>query len=189
MKPTRIWLGLLFLALGVSGILDAIGTLAWNDTVGRWWPVAIITFGLADMATEPKARAPSCRPGGIRCRTHHDHGPLRPCWGWPLLDSFRVGIVALAVVGVPMCLIGGYSFWDSPAFRHPVLIFKDMFLTVAAALGFVALVLIVVGLIAGTQAPFVGLAAVMGSLWIVATLRHAVEGRSGIDVHGAVGVS
>lgn len=52
MKPTRIWLGLLLLALGVFGVLDVTGVLAWNDTVGRWWPVAIIAFGLADMATE-----------------------------------------------------------------------------------------------------------------------------------------
>jgi divalent metal cation (Fe/Co/Zn/Cd) transporter len=52
MKPTRIWLGLLLLALGVFGILEATGTLAWNDTVGQWWPVAIIAFGLANMATE-----------------------------------------------------------------------------------------------------------------------------------------
>ena len=35
-------------------------------------------------------------------------------WGWPLLGSYRAGIVALALVGVPMCLIGGYAFWDSP---------------------------------------------------------------------------
>lgn len=52
MKPTRIWLGLLFLALGVFGVLDVTGVLAWNDTVGQWWPVAIIAFGVADMATE-----------------------------------------------------------------------------------------------------------------------------------------
>jgi hypothetical protein len=52
MKPTRIWLGMLFVALGVFGVLDATGVLAWNDTVGQWWPVAIIAFGFAEMATE-----------------------------------------------------------------------------------------------------------------------------------------
>ena len=36
MKPTRIWLGLVLLALGVFGVLDVIGTLAWDDTVGPW---------------------------------------------------------------------------------------------------------------------------------------------------------
>jgi hypothetical protein len=107
-------------------------------------------------------------------------------WGWPLLSSYRAGIVALALVGVPMCLIGGYAFWDSPAFSHPRLILKDPFLTAAAALGLVAVAVLVVGLITGTQAPFVGLAAVMGVLWIVTTTHHAVEERPGIDVPGAV---
>ena len=108
-------------------------------------------------------------------------------WGWPLLGSYRAGIVALAAVGVPMCLIGGYGFWDSPAFRHPRLILKDPFLTAAAALGVVAVAVLVVGLTTGTQAPFVGLAAVMGVLWIITTTHHAVEQRPGIDIPGAVG--
>ena len=108
-------------------------------------------------------------------------------WGWPLLGSYRAGIIALALVGVPMCLIGGYAFWDSPAFRHPRLILKDPFLTVAAALGLVAVAVLVVWLATGTQAPFVGLAAVMGVLWIITTTHHAVEERPGIDVPGAIG--
>jgi hypothetical protein len=108
-------------------------------------------------------------------------------WGWPLLGSYRAGIVALALVGVPMCLIGGYAFWDSPAFRHPRLILKDPFLTAAPALGLVAVAVLVVGLIAGTQAPFVALAAVMGLLWIITTAHHAVEQRPGIDAPRAVG--
>ena len=77
MKPTRIWLGLLFLALGVFGVLDATGVLAWNDTVGQWWPVAIIAFGLADMATDtasPSAR-PSSPPSGWRCWPTSRTGP------------------------------------------------------------------------------------------------------------------
>lgn len=52
MKPTRVWLGSLLLALGVFGVLDWTGALAWDDSVGQWWPVAIIAFGLAEMATE-----------------------------------------------------------------------------------------------------------------------------------------
>jgi hypothetical protein len=108
-------------------------------------------------------------------------------WGWPLLGSYRAGIIALAAVGVPMCLIGGYVFWDSPAFRHPRLILKDPFLTASAALGLVAVAVLVVGLITGTQAPFVGLAGVMGLLWVVTTTHHAVEQRPGIDIPGVIG--
>ena len=108
-------------------------------------------------------------------------------WGWPLLGSYRAGIIALALVGVPMCLIGGYAFWDSPAFRHPQLILKDPFLTASAALGLVAVAVLVVGLITGTLAPFVALAGVMGGLWILTTTHHAVEQRPGIDIPGAIG--
>jgi hypothetical protein len=108
-------------------------------------------------------------------------------WGWPLLGSNRAGIIALALVGVPMCLIGGYAFWDSPAFHHPHLILKDPFLTAAAALGVVAVTVLVVGLITGTQAPVVALAAVMGLLWILTTTHHAVEQRPGIDIPGVMG--
>lgn len=96
-------------------------------------------------------------------------------WGWPLLGSYRAGVIALAAIGVPMCLIGAYPFWDSVAFRQPRLILRDPFLTVAAVLGFAAATTLVVGLVTGTELPFVSLAALMGALWIVATIRHAVE--------------
>ena len=42
-------------------------------------------------------------------------------WGWPLLGSYTAGIVALVLLAVPMCVVGGYAFWDSVAFEHPVL--------------------------------------------------------------------
>jgi hypothetical protein len=47
-KPVRIWVGLVFLGLGVLAILEATGTLDWDRTVGEWWPVAIIGWGLAE---------------------------------------------------------------------------------------------------------------------------------------------
>ena len=96
-------------------------------------------------------------------------------WDWPLLGSYRAGVVALAAIGVPMCLIGAYPFWDSVAFREPRLIFRDPFLTVAAMLGFVAATVLVIGLVTGTKLLFMTLAALMGVLWLVATVRHAVE--------------
>ena len=87
-------------------------------------------------------------------------------WDWPLLGSYRAGVVALAAIGVPMCLIGAYPFWE---------ILRDPFLTIGAVLGFGAATALVVGLITGTELPFVSLAVLMGVLWLVATLRHAVE--------------
>ncbi|MGW4060810.1 LiaF transmembrane domain-containing protein [Amycolatopsis sp. NPDC004747] len=47
MKLVRSWIGLVLLVLGVFGILDAAGVAGFEVTAGRWWPVAIIGFGLA----------------------------------------------------------------------------------------------------------------------------------------------
>ena len=94
---------------------------------------------------------------------------------WPLLGTYRAGVVALAAIGVPMCMIGAYPFWDSVAFADPRLILRDPFLTISAVLGFAAATVLVIGLVTGTELPFVSLAVLMGVLWLVATVRHAVE--------------
>lgn len=96
-------------------------------------------------------------------------------WDWPLLGSYRAGVVALATIGVPMCLIGAYPFWESIAFRHPRLILKHPFLIIASVLGFATAAALVIGLVTATELPFVSLAVLMGVLWLVATIRHAVE--------------
>lgn len=96
-------------------------------------------------------------------------------WDWPLLGTYRAGVVALAAIGIPMCLIGAYPFWDSVAFRQPRLILRDPLLTIAAVLGFAAATTLVIALVTGTELPFLSLAVLMGVLWLVATLRHAVE--------------
>ena len=94
---------------------------------------------------------------------------------WPLLGTYRAGVVALAAIGVPMCMIGAYPFWDSVAFANPRLILRDPFLTISAVLGFAAATALVIGLVTGTELAFMSLAVVMGVLWFVATVRHAVE--------------
>lgn len=49
MKLVRIWLGLVLLALGVFGIVDAAGGPDAGSTIGRWWPLAMIGLGLTAM--------------------------------------------------------------------------------------------------------------------------------------------
>lgn len=49
MSPVRLWVGLVFLAMGVLGILDVTDTVAWSQTFEEWWPVAIVGWGLAEM--------------------------------------------------------------------------------------------------------------------------------------------
>ncbi|TNC28641.1 LiaF transmembrane domain-containing protein [Amycolatopsis alkalitolerans] len=50
MRLIRIWIGLVLLALGVLGVLDAVGVASFGATAGRWWPIAVIGLGLAGMA-------------------------------------------------------------------------------------------------------------------------------------------
>ncbi len=52
MRPVRVWVGLVLLALGVFGILDATNVLDSGAAVGRWWPVALVGLGLVVMAAE-----------------------------------------------------------------------------------------------------------------------------------------
>jgi hypothetical protein len=47
----------MFLALGVLGILALAGALNWDQTVGEWWPVAIIGWPLAEMLAARRASA------------------------------------------------------------------------------------------------------------------------------------
>jgi len=49
MRLFRIWVGLVLLLLGVFGILDAAGIVGFGDSIGLWWPVAVIGLGLAAM--------------------------------------------------------------------------------------------------------------------------------------------
>lgn len=49
MKPIRIWIGVVFLALGVLGILDATGVLESTGTIADWWPLAVIGLGVIGM--------------------------------------------------------------------------------------------------------------------------------------------
>ena len=90
-------------------------------------------------------------------------------WEWPMLGSARAGLVAAGILGVAMCSVGTRSedMATKDAFvHHPGMI-------VGSALGAVALVLLVAGLIAGTEALLIAIAGVLLLLWVVATIRHA----------------
>jgi polyferredoxin len=89
-------------------------------------------------------------------------------WDWPMLGSYRAGVGALGVIGLSMCIFG--SSRTKPSFNGPFVVF-------ASALGGLALVLIIVGLVTGTETPLVLLAVVIEILWAATTLRHAVSAR------------
>ncbi|MFC3890869.1 hypothetical protein ACFOWZ_05235 [Lentzea rhizosphaerae] len=52
MKPVRLWIGLVLLALGVFGILDAVGVLDSGSVIADWWPAAVIVLGLVAVIAE-----------------------------------------------------------------------------------------------------------------------------------------
>jgi hypothetical protein len=85
-------------------------------------------------------------------------------WDWPLLGSYRAGVAALGVIGWSMCILGGPRTASS---------FKGPFVVFASALGGLALVLVIVGLVTGTQGPFIWLAVDIEVLWATTTLHHA----------------
>jgi hypothetical protein len=62
MKPVSVWIASVLLALGVFGILDVAGVAAWSQTVGQWWPVAIVGWAVADMVSVRRVT-----PGGTIC--------------------------------------------------------------------------------------------------------------------------
>lgn len=52
MGPRRLWVGLVLLALGVLGLFAVGGAVDWDRTVERWWPIAIIGWGVADLIAD-----------------------------------------------------------------------------------------------------------------------------------------
>ncbi|GGU50046.1 LiaF transmembrane domain-containing protein [Lentzea flava] len=52
MKPVRLWVGLVLLALGLFGILDATGVLDAGPVIADWWPAAVVVLGLIAMAAQ-----------------------------------------------------------------------------------------------------------------------------------------
>jgi hypothetical protein len=98
-------------------------------------------------------------------------------WGWPLLGSYRSGTVALAVLGLGMCALGG-STLQASAPRGP-------YFATTSMLGGLALIFAIWALVANTQEPFVALAIDTVLLWMVATLHHVVGSPRGR--HAAMG--
>lgn len=91
-------------------------------------------------------------------------------WNWPLLGGVREGIVALAVFGFAAHLMGAPRerfYWTDP-------FGLVMVIGVLGAMG----IAIVGGLITGSAEFLLILMIVTPILWIIATFRHAIEGRT-----------
>ncbi len=89
-------------------------------------------------------------------------------WDWPLLNGVRAGVIALGVTGFAACLFG--SSLERFYFTDPFGLFA--FVTAMAVIG----ISIVGGLIVGTQEFLLALMLGTAMLWVLGTVRHAVEG-------------
>lgn len=54
MKPVRLWVGLVLLALGVFGILDAVDVLHAGPVIADWWPAAVVVLGVIAMVAQQR---------------------------------------------------------------------------------------------------------------------------------------
>jgi predicted membrane protein len=54
-KPGRILLGLVLIALGVLFLLDRAGALEAGEAIRDWWPVAIIAVGALQLFDRPRS--------------------------------------------------------------------------------------------------------------------------------------
>ena len=100
-------------------------------------------------------------------------------WDWPLLGGVREGIVALTLAGLAACLLG------SPRERF---YYTDPFGLFFAVVAVAWLAFAVVGgLITGGQQFLLALAGITTMLWLLGTVRHAVEGNepAGVKVSRA----
>lgn len=57
MKPLRLWLGSLLLALGVVWLLDAAGALSAGAVIAGWWPIAVVGLGVRNLPLGTEAAA------------------------------------------------------------------------------------------------------------------------------------
>ena len=49
MKPSTVWIAIVLLAWGVCGILDAADVVDSSQTIGQWWPLAVIGWAVSEM--------------------------------------------------------------------------------------------------------------------------------------------
>jgi hypothetical protein len=62
MKAGSVWFGAVLVAVGLCGFLDAAGVVDSSQTIGQWWPLAIVGWPLVEMAATRRVTL-----GGATC--------------------------------------------------------------------------------------------------------------------------
>lgn len=52
MNRTTMVIGVLLVAGGLCGMLDAAGIADWSQTAGSWWPLAIVAWAVIDISAD-----------------------------------------------------------------------------------------------------------------------------------------
>jgi hypothetical protein len=102
MKPSSLVIAAALLAVGVCGILDAAAVVDSSQTIGQWWPLVVVAWPLAEMATARRMTLGSavCMAVGVTL--------LADAQGWAS-DAFVWSSLALFV---------GFAILADAAFRH-----------------------------------------------------------------------
>jgi hypothetical protein len=100
-------------------------------------------------------------------------------WAWPMLGGFRAGTLVVGIIGLAMCITGG----SGGAIESGM---QDRGIRMLARLGGLSFVLIIAGLITGSELVFMALVIVTLGMWLMATIRHAGAG-AGRPAHHAAG--
>ncbi len=87
-------------------------------------------------------------------------------WGWPLLGSARAGSLAVGFLGIAMCIASG----SGRAIESEM---QDRGVRVLMGLGGLALALMIVGVITGSELVFLALVIDTLGMWLMSTIRHA----------------
>jgi len=99
-------------------------------------------------------------------------------WDWLLIGDVRAGVIAVFVLGFSASVIGGGPVWLMAALRKGAISTQGRLSTLfAAALGFLALVLLFVDLFVTSVTLLVWATAALVAIWVVATIHHAVEAK------------
>ena len=101
-------------------------------------------------------------------------------WGWPMLGSFRMGTLAVGILGIGMCIVAGSGSRMEEGLRD-----QDRGTKMLAALGVASFALIVLGLIVDSELLFMLLTITTVGMWLMATIRHATVGAGRPVQHGS----
>ena len=101
-------------------------------------------------------------------------------WGWAMLGSYRMGSLAVGILGIGMCIVANPGKQMEQKMHE-----QDRGVKVLAVLGGVSFVLMILGVIVSSELLFMLLTIVTLAMWLMATIRHTSVGAARPVHHGS----